>query len=133
MDATKSTTEEFETITLFINFLNRKVYIGSRLGFELQGKLIKFLEPNTNCFAWSHADMKSIPPKVMAHKLNLNPLCVQVKQTKRKVKHPDWLANILVVPKKNAKWILCLDYTKLNKVCSNDCFPLPNIDQLMNF
>ena len=33
------------------------------------------------------------------------------------VQHPDWLANPVLVLKKNGKWRMCIDYTSLNKAC----------------
>jgi hypothetical protein len=46
--------------------------------------------------------------------------------------HPDWLANPILVPKKNKEWRMCVDYTNLNKVCKKDPFGLPRIDQVMD-
>src|SRR5213592_804102 len=50
----------------------------------------------------------------------------------REVRHPDWLANPVVVPKANGKWRVCVDYTDLNKACPKDPFPLPRIDQIVD-
>ena len=33
----------------------------------------------------------------------------------REVYHPDWLANLVLMLKKNNKWRMCIDYTSLNK------------------
>ncbi|XP_033134287.1 uncharacterized protein LOC117127747 [Brassica rapa] len=49
----------------------------------------------------------------------------------REVQYPDWLANPVVVTKKNGKWRVCIDFTDLNKACSKDSFPLPHIDRLV--
>ncbi|XP_070029970.1 uncharacterized protein [Nicotiana sylvestris] len=92
----------------------------------------------------------------MTHKLNEDPSYPPVKQKKRKqgsfknqviqdkmqtllkigsiheVKYPNWLANTVVVPKKNGKWRVCVDYTDLKNVCPKDSFPLPHIDQLID-
>ena len=35
--------------------------------------------------------------------------------------HPEWLANLVLVLKKNKQWRMCIDYTTLNKAC---CFQL---------
>ena len=45
----------------------------------------------------------------------------------REVKYPEWLANMVVVPKKGGKWRVCVDYT-----CPKDNFPLPRIDHIVN-
>ncbi|KAG7557031.1 Reverse transcriptase domain [Arabidopsis suecica] len=49
----------------------------------------------------------------------------------REVKYPDWLANPVVVKKKNGKWRVCVDFTDINKACPKDSFPLPHIDRLI--
>ena len=46
--------------------------------------------------------------------------------------YPEWLANTVVVKKKNGKWRVCVDFKDLNKTCSKDPFPLPRIDQLVD-
>ena len=46
----------------------------------------------------------------------------------KEVYHSDWLANPVLVKKKNGKWRMCVDYTGLNKACPKDHFPLPHID-----
>src|SRR5438105_2452504 len=50
----------------------------------------------------------------------------------REVYHPDWLANPVLVKKKNGKWRMCVDYTDLNKACSKDPFGLPRIDHVVD-
>jgi hypothetical protein len=51
----------------------------------------------------------------------------------RIILHPDWLANLVIVQKKNiAKWRICVDYTDLNKHCPKDLFGLPHIDQIVD-
>ena len=46
----------------------------------------------------------------------------------REVKYSEWLANVVLVPKKNGKMRMCIDFTYLNKACKKDPFPLPRID-----
>ena len=50
----------------------------------------------------------------------------------KEVYHSDWLANHVLVKKKNGKWRMCVDYTGLNKACPKDHFPLPCIDQIVD-
>ena len=48
----------------------------------------------------------------------------------RDIKHLDWLANLVMVPKKDKSWRLCVDFKDINKACPKDPFPLPRIDQI---
>ncbi|KAI3719999.1 hypothetical protein L6452_20906 [Arctium lappa] len=109
-----------------------------------------------DCFAWTHEDMVGIDPSIISHKLNIDPSFKPVQQKRRKfapernkvindevdnllktgkireVKYPDWLANVVVVQKKNGKWRVCIDFTDLNKACPKDPFPLPHIDSMVD-
>ncbi|KAL0355700.1 UNVERIFIED_CONTAM: Transposon Ty3-G Gag-Pol polyprotein [Sesamum radiatum] len=50
----------------------------------------------------------------------------------RPVQYPEWMANVVLVPKLNGKWRLCIDFTDLNKACPKNPFPLPRIDVLVD-
>ena len=50
----------------------------------------------------------------------------------KEVFYLEWLANTVVVKKKNGKWRVCMDFTDLNKACPKDSFPMPRIDQLVD-
>ncbi|KAI9126272.1 hypothetical protein K1719_002693 [Acacia pycnantha] len=50
----------------------------------------------------------------------------------REIQYSSWLSNMVMVLKPNRKWRVCTDYTNLNKVCSKDAYPMPNIDQLVD-
>ena len=122
----------------------------------IKEQLISFLKKNADCFAWTHEDMVGIDPNVISHKLNVDSTFKPIKQKRRKlapernkvindevenllktgkireVKYPDWLANVVVVQKKNGKWRVCIDFTDLNKACPKDPFPLPHIDAMVD-
>ena len=48
------------------------------------------------------------------------------------VQYPEWLANVVFVPKKDDKVRVCVDFRNLNKVSPNDDFPLSYIDMLID-
>ena len=50
----------------------------------------------------------------------------------REGQYPEWLSNVVMVPKKNGNWRMCIDFTTLNKFCPKDEFPLPRIDTLVD-
>ena len=46
------------------------------------------------------------------------------------VNYPEWLANVVPVPKKDGKVRICVDFRDLNKASPKDDFLLPHIDVL---
>ena len=50
----------------------------------------------------------------------------------REEQHPDWVANIVPVTKKNGKIRVCIDFRDLNKACPKDEFPLPITDVMID-
>jgi hypothetical protein len=45
---------------------------------------------------------------------------------------PQWLANAVMVRKKNGKWRMCSNFTDLNKCCPKYDFPLVRIDKIVD-
>src|SRR4051812_12664308 len=100
--------------------------------------------------------MPGVPRELVEHKLHIRPGSKPVKQPlsffsedKRRaigeeiaklqaagfimeVFYPEWLANPVLVMKKNDTWRMCIDYTCLNKACPKDLFALPRIDQVID-
>src|SRR6185503_17379901 len=101
--------------------------------------------------------MPGVPKELIEHSLNVNPKETPKKQRLRRfsadkreaikkeiakllaagfikeVYHPEWLANPVVVLKKNNnEWRMCVDYTDLNKHYPKDPFGLPRIDQVID-
>ena len=50
----------------------------------------------------------------------------------REVEHLEWLENVVVVPKKEGMWRVCVDYTNLKNPCLKDSFLLPRIYQIVD-
>ena len=107
-------------------------------------------------FAWSYQDMPGLDTDIVVHRLPLREECMPVKQKLRRVKpemllkikekvkkqldagflevakYPQWVANIVPVPKKDGKVRMCVNYRDLNRASPKDNFPLPHIDTLVD-
>ena len=106
---------------------------------------------NRDIFAWSPKVMPGVPTDFAEHKLHVRadaepvkqPLCRLSKKKRRivgeeiarllaagfimEVFFPEWLANPVLVLKKNKKWRMCIDYTSLNKASPKDPLPCPGL------
>ena len=135
---------------------DRCIYVSTHLFEKEKAQLCQVIQLNADVFAWTHADMTGISPAHASHKLNVVPSAKSIRQKVRRfhpdrhlviqtevdnllhngfiraIKYPEWLANMVVVPKKGNKWRVCVDYTDLNDVCPKDSFPLPRIDQIVD-
>ena len=47
-------------------------------------------------------------------------------------RYPEWVTNIVPVPKKDGNVRMCVNYRGLNRASPNDNFPLLHIDILVN-
>ncbi len=100
-------------------------------------------------FAWTYKDLKGIPleldttiPSTHQAKYKLNPnYVIIIKQDINKllatrfiqfVKEAIWLSPIVVIPKKNGKLKICIDFKKLNVATKKDPYPLPFINEMLN-
>ena len=124
----------------------------SLLTEEEKAQLQQALTANIDVFSWKHSNMTGVNPVNASQRLNVLPSSRPIRQKVRyfhldrhqiiqaevdnllkagfirEVKYPEWLANVVVVPKKGGKWRVCVDYTDLNDACPKDNFPLPRID-----
>ena len=149
------TCEPVVSVWLDEAFPDSCVEIGTNLSESLKIELIVCLKKNLNTFAWAADDMPGIDINITCHKLNVDPTFKPIKQKRLKlgperagavndkvekllkagsiaeVRYRDWLANPVVVKKKNREWRVCVDFTDLNKACPKDSFPLPHIDSLV--
>ncbi|KAA0063776.1 uncharacterized protein E5676_scaffold178G00350 [Cucumis melo var. makuwa] len=94
-------------------------------------------------------EIPGLNPKVVVHRLTIKPEHRPVKQAQRRfqpelisqieeevnkliearfireIKYPTWIANIVLVRKKNNKLRVCVDFRDLNNACPKDDFSLP--------
>ena len=65
--------EALEIVELVEGEASKMIRIETTLSPEMRTKLVQFLKENLDIFAWSHEDMLGTSPKVIQHKLNVDP------------------------------------------------------------
>jgi hypothetical protein len=48
------------------------------------------------------------------------------------ISESQWVSPLVIVPKKNAKWRICVEFRDFNKATHRHYFPLPFIDQVLD-
>ncbi|RDY14358.1 hypothetical protein CR513_00581, partial [Mucuna pruriens] len=134
----------------------KEVRIGKDLRPDMRKQMVRLLEEYNDVFAWSYQDMPGLDANIVEHRLPIKPGATPVRQQLRRMKpevalkikeevekqwkagflavskYPQWVANIVPVPKKDGKVRMCVDYRDLNRASPKDNFPLPHIDTLVD-
>ena len=100
--------------------------------------------------------MKGIDPKTWIHHIYIEENSRPVRQPQRRmnpnlkeivkyelhkllnvnfiyaISNNQWVSSLVIVPKKNGKWRVCIDYREFNKATLKYHFPLPFIDQVLD-
>ncbi|XP_039682835.1 uncharacterized protein [Medicago truncatula] len=125
--------EEIEIINLGTEEDKKEIKIGASLDVSVKKRVIELIREYVDIFAWSYKDMPGLDPDVVEHRLPLKPECPPIDAGFLVTsEYPQWLANIVPVPKKDGKVRMCVDYRDLNKASPKDNFPLPHIDVLVD-
>ena len=141
---------------IFLDRPDKTTNVSSLISSGEKEQIQQVLLRNMDVFARTHSDMVDINPIHASHKLNVIPSARSVRQKVtcfhpnrhqviqaevdnllkkgfiKEIQYLEWLANVVVVPKKGGKWRVCVDYTDLNEACPKDSFPLPWIDQIFD-
>ena len=149
--------EQLELDTLSVEISpGKSLYINPRLDSEQRAQLIQILQKQSGAFTWEYKDMKGIHPDTCIHHIytqeNVRPIIQPQRQMNLVLKdivkdelqkllnanfiypisNSKWVSPLVIVPKKNGKWRVCVDFRELNRATLRDYFPLPFIDQVLD-
>ncbi len=136
------------------NLAHVKINVDLKLIISYQ--LIELLKELKYIFVWTYKDLKGIPLKIAQHQIELDTLIPPIHQTRywlninydiivkydidkllvvgfiKPIEEATWLSLIIIVPKKNEKLKICVDFKKLNVAIKKDPYSLPFIDEVIN-
>ncbi|XP_021980324.1 uncharacterized protein LOC110876459 [Helianthus annuus] len=129
--------EGIEEWVLTERFPEQTIKVGRHLSDKCKSALKELLLFSIDVFAFQHGDMCGIPQSLSKHRLNTHSWVKPAKQKKRsmgankrraacketrkllrvgivrEVRYPSWIANPVMVSKKNGGWRMCIDYKDL--------------------
>ena len=110
------------------------IQVGNTLTLSEKHALVALLTEFKKVFAWSYEDMPRIDTNIVQHCIPTDPTMKPIKQKLRRMKpkwtlkikeevekqynvgllrvvnYPEWLANVVPVPKKDGKIGMCVDF-----------------------
>ena len=108
-----------------------------------------------NVFSWEYSDLKTYDTSIIQHRITLEKDTIPFKQNLRPIsplllpmiekeiqnllnakiiiplRYSKWIANLVIVRKKNGEIRLCVDFRNLNKCSKKDNYPLPKMEHLL--
>lgn len=130
--------------------------INPRLDSDQQTQVIQKLQKQSGEFSWEYKDMCGIHPDMCIHHIYIQENVRPIRQPQRRmnlvlkdivkdelqkllnvnfiypISDRKWVSPLVMVPNKNGKWRVCVDFRELNRVTLRDYFPLPFIDQVLD-
>jgi hypothetical protein len=151
-----ASSEKEESTELVDIIPGKPLYINSSLEPEQKTQVIEMFQRQFDAFAWDYTDMKGIHPDTCTHNIYTNDQIRPVRQPQRRmnpalkdivkeelqkllqanliypISDSQWVCPLVIAPKKNGQWRICVDFIELNKATHRDYFPLPFIDQVLD-
>eukprot|EP00833_Pecoramyces_ruminatium_P016401 jgi/Orpsp1_1/1190433/evm.model.d7180000078941.1 len=135
-----------------MEYIHHKDFL-STIKDEYQENILKILEENIDIIATSSEELT--PSKLAPHKINLKPGAQPVKQKAYRLakfksdilkeilkkliedklveaSYSEWSSPVVLVPKPNGRWRMCVDYRKVNDLTEKDSYALPYIDEIFD-
>ena len=118
-------------------------------------KFISLFKQYKDVFAWTYEDLKTYDTSIIKHvvpiKAGVKPYQQPLRKMHRKlepliqsevkklldariifkVRHSEWVSNMVPVRKKSREIRLCVDFRNLNRASDKDNYPVPPMEQLL--
>ncbi|WJX89440.1 hypothetical protein P8452_71439 [Trifolium repens] len=148
--------DPLEEINIGDGSAKRPTYISASISPDLKRKLVLLLKEFSDCFAWDYNEMPGLSREMVELKLPIKVGKKPVKQLPRRfapdivskikeeierllkskfirtARYVEWLANIVLVIKKNGTLRVCIDFRDLNNATPKDEYAMPVAEMLVD-
>jgi len=131
------------------------IKLSKSLSGEERKRYLELMKEFRDIFAWSYEYLKTFDAEVMQHKIPLKEGVKPFQQKLRQInnvlysiiekelkrmldakiivplRYSKWIANLVLVRKKNGEIRLCVDFRNLNKCSLKDNYPIPKMDHIL--
>ena len=152
---TNSSTLQFELINLGTETEPKFVNLGKCCSPAERDKFLSLFKQYKDVFAWTYADLKTYDTNIIKHIIPIKAGVKPYQQPLRKmhpklepliqsevkklldariifkVRHSEWVSNLVPVRKKSGEIRLCVDFRNLNRASDKDNYPVPPMEQLL--
>ena len=131
------------------------INLSTKLTTDQMSKFCILIKEFADVFAWEYIDVKTYDTNIIQHRIPLEKDTIPFKQklisisslllpvTEKEIhkllkaniiiplRYSKWIANLVVVRKKNGEIRMCVDFRNLNKCSKKDNYPLPKMEHLL--
>ena len=152
---THRSTLQFELINLGTETAPKFVNLGKCCLLTERDKFISLFKQYKDVFAWTYQELKTYDTSIIKHVVPIKAGVKPYQQPLRKmhpklepliqsevkklldariifkVRHSEWVSNLVPVRKKSGEIRLCVDFRNLNHTSDKDNYPVPPMEQLL--
>ena len=152
---TNSSTLQFELINLGTETTPMFVNLGKCCLPMERDKFISLFKQYKDVFSWTYQELKTYDTSIIKHIVPIKAGVKPYQQPLRKmhpklepliqsevkklldariifkVRHSEWVSNLVPVRKKSGEIRLCVDFRNLNRASDKDNYPVPPMEQLL--
>jgi hypothetical protein len=131
------------------------INLSRSLSWKQRAEYVELLKEFVDVFSWTYEDLRTYDTSFIEHKIlvkeetkpfrkklrQINPMLLPIMEKEVNffldakiiipLRYSEWLANLVLVRKKNGEIILCVDFENLKKSSKKDNYPLPKMEHIL--
>jgi hypothetical protein len=148
--------DPLEEVDLGDGTIKRPTYVSAKITKQFKDRIVELLKEYKDCFVWDYNEVSGLNREMVELKLPIRPDKKPVKHIPRRfapqilpkikeeierllkcgfirtARYVDWLANVVLVKKKNGTIRVCIDFMDLNLTTPKDEYPMPVAEMLVH-